>query len=113
MLMFKSKLKLYHVSNPENRKSILSKGLLPSIGLSQLVQHKISRKRIFLKSTNDYDSTYDDDRYLILLPNYISKKLKKDKEMSLAGNNSWYLDNIRIPKKFIKLIYKGTGESTF
>lgn len=104
---------LFHVSNPLNRSSILKKGILPQKGLSQIVQHKISRKRIFLKSSNDYDSTYDDDRYLIKLPKHLIKKLKRDKEMIKAGNNSWYLDNIRIHKKYIKIIYKGTGEDTF
>lgn len=103
---------LFHTSNPINRDAILKKGLLPLKGLSQVIQHKISRKRIFLKSVNDYDSTYD-DRYLVVLPKYISKKLKIDKEMKLRSNNSWYLDNVRIPKRYIKIIYKGTGESTF
>lgn len=104
---------LFHTSNPINRVAILKKGLLPLKGLSQIIQHNISRKRIFLNSVNDYDSTYDDDRYIINLPKYISKKLKIDKEMKLTSNNSWYLDNIRIPKRYIKIIYKGTGESTF
>ncbi len=104
---------LFHTSNPIDRDNILKKGLLPLKGLSQVIQHNISRKRIFLKSTNDYDSTYDDDRFIIKLPKNISKKLKNDKEMKLVSKNSWYLDNIRIPKRCIKIIYKGTGESTF
>ena len=104
---------LFHVSNPLNRNNILKKGLLPQKGLSQNIQYKISRKRIFLKSTDDYDSTYDDDRYKIKLPKFIIKKLRRDIEMIRAGNDSWYLNNIKIPKKYIKLIYKGTGNDTF
>ncbi len=36
---------------------------------------------------------------------------KLDKEV--YGNRSFYIDNKRIDKKYIKLIYKGTGEDTF
>ena len=36
---------------------------------------------------------------------------KLDKEV--YGNGSFYIDNKRIDKKYIKLIYKGTGEDTF
>ena len=101
----------FHVSNPINRKSILKRGLLPSLGESQYLQHKISRKRIFLCKNNDYDSTWDDDRYAILLPPHLIKLLRQDKEV--CGNGSFYIDNKRIDKKYIKLIYKGTGEDTF
>lgn len=36
---------------------------------------------------------------------------KLDKEV--YDNRSFYIDNKRIDKKYIKLIYKGTGEDTF
>ena len=101
----------FHVSNPINRNSILKRGLLPSLGESQYLQHKISRKRIFLCKNNDYDSTWDDDRYAILLPPHLIKLLRQDKEV--YGKKSFYIDNKRIDKKYIKLIYKGTGEDTF
>ena len=101
----------FHVSNPINRNSILKRGLLPSLGESQYHQHKISRKRIFLCKNNDYDSTWDDDRYAILLAPHLIKLLRQDKEV--YGKRSFYIDNKRIDKKYIKLIYKGTGEDTF
>ena len=101
----------YHVANPYNRNSILKRGLLPMLGESQKYQHRLSRKRIFLSTNNNYDSTWDDDRYIIVLPKYLMKHLKLDKE--IVGKTSYYIDNIRIPRKYISLIYKGTGVSTF
>ena len=99
----------YHVANPIFRKNILARGLIPLAGESQKSIHTFYRKRIFLKNKNDYDSTWDDDRYEIKLPKDIIRKLRVDKEIK----NSFYLDNIRINKKYIKLIHVGTGESTF
>ena len=99
----------YHVANPIFRKNILARGLIPFAGESQKDMHTFYRKRIFLKNKNDYDSTWDDDRYEVRLPKDIIRKLRVDKEIE----NSFYLDNIRVNKKYIKLIYKGTGESTF
>ena len=42
---------------------------------------------------------------------HLIRLLRQDKEV--YGNGSFYIDNKRIDKKYIKLIYKGTGEDTF
>ena len=102
---------LYYVANPIYRNDILKRGILPRKGRVQDSMHKLSRKRIFLCLTNEYDSTWDDDRYVINLPKYMVNKLRVDKEV--LNLKCYYLDNIRINKKHIKLIHKGTGISTF
>ena len=47
----------------------------------------------------------------IFKKNHLIRLLRQDKEV--YGNRSFYIDNKRIDKKYIKLIYKGTGEDTF
>ena len=47
----------------------------------------------------------------ILKKTHLIRLLRQDKEV--YGNRSFYIDNKRIDKKYIKLIYKGTGEDTF
>jgi len=103
---------LYHVSNPIFRESILKNGLMPKIGpaYSEHYMNKNILKAIFMSTKNDYDSTYDDDRYEITLTDKEFKSLgfKKDYE---AVNSVFTTKPINNEK--IKLIYKGSGVSTF
>jgi len=102
-------MKTYRVSNPYNRNSILTNGLLPSIGDSYLAHYDdepVLGKVVFVCTTNTYDTTYDDDRYEIKLSEEEFKRLdfKPDKDVT----NGLYTSNI-IKPEYIKLIYKGTG----
>ena len=59
---------LYHVSNPHFRKNILAQGLKPMVGNSYRAHFDDINELlpvIFLKDKNDYDSTYNDDRWAI------------------------------------------------
>lgn len=59
---------LYHVSNPYFRKHILAQGLKPMVGSSYRAHFDDIDGLIpviFLKDKNDYDSTYNDDRWAI------------------------------------------------
>jgi len=60
---------LYHVSNPAFRKNILKNGLIPKTGPSYEAHYedRTMGDAIFVSTKNDYDSTYDDDRYKISL----------------------------------------------
>jgi hypothetical protein len=105
---------VYHSSNPMFRDKIEREGLIPQ-GRSEawLSDTKIEGEVIFAVNSENkedwWDSTYDDDVYRI----------------DTAGlKNTWYNDpNFTvqakriitfeaIPLDAIKLIYKGTGEST-
>ena len=105
---------LYHSSNPMFRDKIAKEGLIPQ-GRSEawLSDTKIDGKVIFAVNSDNkkdwWDSTYDDDMYQI-----DTSRLK----------NTWYNDpNFKvqdkriitfeaIPLNAIKLMYKGSGEST-
>jgi hypothetical protein len=103
---------LYHVSNPCFRDSILKNGLIPKTGPSYKAHYedKTMGDAIFVSLKNNYDSTYDDDRYEISLSQEEFEMLdfKKDKEVA----DALYTNN-PIPRKSIKLFYKGSGKSTF
>jgi len=105
---------VYHSSNPMFRDKISKEGLIPK-GISDawLSDTKIDGKVIFAVNSDNkkdwWDSTYDDDMYQI-----DTSRLK----------NTWYNDpNFKvqdkriitfeaIPLNAIKLMYKGSGEST-
>ena len=100
---------LYHVSNPINRQKILLNGLIPQEGDSYLAHYDnkpVFGKVVFVCTTNTYDTTYDDDRYEISLPDEEFNKLnfKPDNDVE----NGLYTSNV-IKPKYLKLIYKGTG----
>ena len=104
-------IKLYHVSNPEHRKNIKKEGLVPQIGPSYEAHYeKNMGPAVFVSSKNEYDSTYDDDRYEITLSQdeYDNLEFHIDKE----AKDALYTFNT-IPVKNIKLIHKGSGDSTF
>lgn len=103
----------FHVSNPKYRDSIEILGLLPKVGDSYRLHYEEFEKgklepRIFLSSKNEYDSTYNDDRYMIVLNKaeleYLD--LKEDKEVK----NGFYTTK-PISIENLYLIHKGNGVS--
>ena len=109
-----SDIVLFHVGNPSFREKILKEGLTPQFGDSYKSHYESSYldmgKAIFVSSVNDYDSTYDDDRYQITLTKeeFDSLNFKKD----LDVENALYTNEM-INMRNIKLIHTGSGESTF
>lgn len=101
---------LYHVSNPKFRESILDNGLLPKMGDSYLAHYENKENMgavIFLSRENDYDSTWDDDRYLIKLSleEFEALEFQNDPDVK----NGVYTSK-PIPSANISLFYMGTGE---
>lgn len=103
---------LYHVSNPAFRKNILENGLIPKTGPSYEAHYeeKTMGDAIFVSTENDYDSTYDDDRYEISFTEkeFSLMDFKKDKEVK----NALYTKK-PISAEKLKLLYRGSGENTF
>ena len=103
-------ISLYHKSNPVNRDSILNNGLLPRIGESYESHYceKVMGKVVFVTTENNYDSTYDDDVFLVSITEkeYIDMDFKVDREVI----NGLYTYS-EIQSRCLTLIYKGTGES--
>ena len=108
--------KLYHKSPPNNREYIQLYGLMPYIGdsyKSHWDDREDLKPYIFLYDRNiaEYDTTYDDDIYEIETK-YLNKNLlDKDPDEYMYKTRGCYVYPIKIESKFIKLIYKGTGES--
>ena len=108
---------LFHKSPISCRKSILKKGLLPSVGDSYKA-HWDDREDltpyIFLYDHNtinggEYDSTYDDDIYAVDVSQLDNEHLFNDPD---NGMNGCFVYDIPIPTSAIKLVYKGTeGDS--
>ena len=103
---------LYHTSNPIFRDKITKEGLIPK-GKSEawLSNTKIDGEVIFVVNSNKenyrFDSTYDDDIYIIDKTK-IDNKWHNDPNF----NDSLHLITFdKIPLDSIELIYKGTGES--
>ena len=103
---------LYHTSNPIFRDKITKEGLIPK-GKSEawLSNTKIDGEVIFVVNSNKenyrFDSTYDDDIYIIYTRK-IDNKWYNDPNF----NDSLHLITFdKIPLDSIELIYKGTGES--
>lgn len=104
-------MKLYHKSNPVYRNNILENGLIPSIGDSYRCHyednnHKDIKPAIFTCDDTTYDTTWDDDMWEIISSNIIWQ----EDELCYKG---CFLTYHSIPIDCIKLIYKGTGVSTF
>ena len=106
------KIKLYHVSNPKNRDSILKNGLQPKIGPSYKshYEEKIMGPVVFVSISNRYDSTYDDDRYLIELSEKEFEKLNFEIDHEVEDA---LFTTKPINPEFLKIIHYGSGESTF
>lgn len=102
---------LYHVSNPKFRENIMKQGLLPMVGDSYRAHYDDNenlRPVIFLKNTNDYDSTYDDDRWAIDTSELDSSCLLDDFDNHMAEQGC-YVYTKPISPHSLHLIYKGSG----
>ena len=108
---------LYHKSPISCRKSILKKGLIPSVG-SSYKAHWDDRDDltpyIFLYDHNlikngEYDSTYDDDVYAIDVSQLDKKHISNDMDKTMKGCFTY---DIPIPPSAIKLIYKGSKKDS-
>ena len=110
----KSNKYVYHSSNPTFREMIRKEGLLPQgKGDAWLSDTKINGKVIFAINSNNkkdwWDSTYDDDMYRINTTG-LENKWYNDPNFDVEDKRMITFDPI--PAKAVKLIYKGTGEST-
>lgn len=100
---------LYHVSNPFYRNKIFEEGLIPQIGDSYECHYgeKVNDMgaAIFVCIKNEYNSTYDDDRYKIVLTKeeLFNLEFKKDNDVELA-----FYTNKTIPIENLILVYEGT-----
>ena len=108
--------KLYHKSNPINRKYILKEGLIPSIGSSYKCHYNEDEDLmplVFLYDRNiaEYNTTYDDDIYEIQTKYLDKNKLMKDPDDYMYDMQGCYTYTENIPSLYLKLIYKGTGKS--
>lgn len=104
-------IKLFHAGNPFWREDILKNSLVPKMGDSYMCHYEENMGPVvFVAKDNDYDSTYDDDRYLISLTKeeFESLEFEVDKEVY----NGLFTKHT-IKPKYLSLIHIGTGESTF
>lgn len=101
---------IYHKSIPTLRDKIEKNGLIPQKGDSYNTyspeDYEIPAIFGYLDNINNYDSTYDDDIWQIDTKG-LDVEWFEDKETSLSKGVMTYE---KIPRKFIKLIYKGTGK---
>lgn len=103
----------YHVSCPKNRENILRNGLTPKVGDSYKAHYEnrgLLEPRVFVCTSNSYDSTYDDDRYKIVLSDKEVELLNLKRDPDVKDG---YFTCKQIKSSCLELIYKGTGESTF
>lgn len=103
---------VYHTSNPMARDKISKEGLIvQGKSAAWLSDTKIEGKVIFAVNSDNkkdwWDSTYDDDIYRIDTTN-LNNKWYVDPNFNLDAHRIITFENI--PKKAIKLIYKGTGD---
>lgn len=105
---------VYHSSNPMFRDKISKEGLMPQ-GRSDawLSDTKIDGKVVFAVNSDNkkdwWDSTYDDDMYRINTTG-LENKWYNDPNFDVEDKRIITFE--RIPLKAIKLITKGTGDST-
>jgi hypothetical protein len=105
---------VYHSSNPIFRDKIAKEGLIPK-GKSEawLSDTEIDGEVIFAVNNDNkkdwWDSTYDDDMYRIDTTN-LKNKWYVDPNFDLE--DARIITFQKIPVNAIKLIHKGTGEST-
>ena len=103
----------YHVSNPKNRESIFKNGLIPSVGDSYSAHADGEGDEplipvVFLSDNNNYDSTWDDDRWAVDASYLDKSKLYKDFDKYMTDS---FVYTEQIPPKALKLIHMGTGKS--
>ena len=103
----------YHKSPPSTRESILKHGLLPKVGDSYRCHYDGTEQEgnltpaIFLCSNKDYDSTWDDDIW------EISPAAAVRPDADVNCYDGCFITYEAINPNFLKLIYKGSGDSTF
>ena len=105
---------VYHTSNPGFRGKISKEGLrVKSKSVTWLSDTNINGKVIFAVNSDNkkdwWDSTYDDDMYRINTTG-LENKWYNDPNFDVEDKRMITFDPI--PAKAVKLIYKGTGEST-
>ena len=104
---------LYHKAPVSVRKSILTNGLIPSVGDSYKAHYEYKenlKPYIFLYDHNsvnggEYDSTYDDDIYAIDLSKIDASRIRRDPDKGMRG---CYTYDETIPATAIRLVYKGS-----
>lgn len=102
---------LYHVSNPHFRKSILAQGLKPMVGNSYRAHFDDIDELlpvIFLKDKNDYDSTYNDDRWAIDTSTLDKSCIFADFDDYMAKHGC-YVYTKPIAPSSMHLLHKGDG----
>ena len=99
----------YHVSNPLNRESIFTSGLIPKTGICYKNHYEDKKFGTFgdaifvsLDENKIFDNLYDDDIWLI------SNNIKYIEDPSMGFPYAY--TQKPIPKDEITLIHKGTGE---
>ena len=103
---------LYHVSNPHFRKNILAQGLKPMVGSSYRVHFDDINELlpvIFLKDKNDYDSTYNDDRWAIDTSTLDKSCIFADFDDYMAKQGC-YVYTKPIAPSSMHLLHKGNGQ---
>lgn len=103
---------LYHVSNPCFRKQILSQGLKPKVGSSYSAHYDDNKGLIpviFLKDANDYDSTYNDDRWAIDTSTLDKSCLYADFDDYMAKQGCLVYTKVISPSS-LHLVHKGDGQ---
>ena len=103
---------LYHVSNPHFRKNILAQGLKPMVGDSYRAHFDDIDELlpvIFLKDKNDYDSTYNDDRWAIDTSTLDKSCIFADFDDYMAKHGC-YVYTKPIALSSMHLLHKGNGQ---
>jgi hypothetical protein len=105
--------KVYHKSNPIFREKIKEEGLLPKKGDSYSAYSPEDNELPAIfgyigDDINYYDSTYDDDIWLIDAENSNNKWFR---DKAVGKGKYTVMTYTNIPVQFIQLIYKGTGDS--
>lgn len=107
---------MFHLSNPAFRNSISTKGLIPQKGPStEMLWDGMNidlPKCIFLFAGNDnpYDSTYDDDLWVVDTSNLDKSKFQKDPDEYMYKKYGSIIYTEIIPPECIILEYKGKND---
>jgi len=101
---------LYHVSNPVYRETIADEGLKPQIGNCYEAHYEDQCKKmgpaIFLSLKNEYNSTYNDDRYEVKLS--LEEFRNLDFKLDHDVDDAVYT-NLPIELNKLELIYEGVA----
>ena len=110
---------MFHLANPVFRDSILEKGLIPQKGASTEIHWDDMGvdlpKCVFMFKGNEepYDSTYDDDLWVIDTTNLDKSKFKKDIDDYMYKKYGSVMYTDIVDPSYITLEYKGSdGKDT-